>query len=163
MRDAQTRECLRIEEDLLYSENANFAVCTIWATAYWVLGIPSALAAALTGLSATEVLLKDWTGTLGLTTTVLTALLTVLNPSQKAQTAHQGGVAFSGLRARVRRFRDLKLAFSEPSMQYFDVIEAFGIEKADLIKATPHTGGLPYWLARRSIEKTKTHVHEADK
>lgn len=162
MKSAMRAELLRIEEDLLWSEKANFQLCSIWATLYWVLGVPSALLAALTGLSATEVLLADWTGYLGLGTTISTTLTTAINPTQRSQHAHQSGVGYADLRARVRRFRELRLEFSE-NHQFFDEIESFGREKSELQRQSPHTGGLPYLLAKRSIERQKTHIHDVDK
>jgi hypothetical protein len=161
MKNAMRSELLRIEEDLLWSEKANFQLCSIWSSLYWFLGVPSALLAALTGLSATEVLLADWTGYLGLGTTVFTTLATVINPTKRSQHAHQSGVGYSDLRSRVRRFRELRLEFSE-DYKFFDEVEAFGREKSELQRQSPHTGGLPYWLAKRSIEYQRTHIHKVD-
>ena len=155
------RQARRIQEDSLYSEKAHFAMATFWGSLHWILGIPSAVLSATAGLTILE----------GQTTvaavcaalaTVLTTLLTFLDPKKSAKDRHEAGVQFNTLWNDIGRF--IELDFSEDAIpdNARQRIGEFAERKAKLIGASPHTGGLPYWLARISIDR-RQHIHEVDR
>jgi hypothetical protein len=49
--DELRREADRLEEDILYSEKAHFAIATVWSRINYILGIPAAMLAAVAGIS----------------------------------------------------------------------------------------------------------------
>lgn len=159
--DDAKAELHRIEEDLLYTEKANFQMCNLWIALYWVLGIPSAVTGALAGLSATEIWLAGYAPLLAFLAAVLSSLTTVINPNQRATASHLAGVRFSDLRNRARRARTLYLS-SMSSVEIKECIESIAKDKVEILSQTPHTGGLAYRLAKRSIEKHRSHINDVD-
>ncbi|MBM9595737.1 SLATT domain-containing protein [Rhodobacteraceae bacterium MCCB 386] len=159
---AFVREASRIEEDVLYSEKANFQVATLWQWSNFVLGLASALSAALTGLSSTGAIFPESTHRFAVATAVLTVLLTFLEPARQASLRHLAGTSFAALRSRARRFREIDVFSSASEQALREKLEILSEEKARLIASTPHTGGLPYWLSSRSI-KREQHRNKGDK
>ncbi|MBV8145044.1 MAG: SLATT domain-containing protein, partial [Gammaproteobacteria bacterium] len=101
-------EAGRLEEDVLYSEKAHFGMATFWGRVHFFLGIPSALAAAASGVSAfrSEPLVA---ASLAVISAFLTGLLTFLDPKKVAATHHAAGVEYADLRGRLRRLRAIDL------------------------------------------------------
>jgi len=155
-----TQHAQKIFEDVLYSEKAQFGMATIWGALHWILGIPSVVLSATAGLT----ILKNQTTVAAVcagTATVLTALLTLLDPKKLAKERYEAGVQFNVLRNDIGRFIELDLSEGTIPNNARQRIEEFALRKAELLKSTPHTGGLPYWLARISMRK-RQHIYEVD-
>lgn len=94
------REAERLEEDVLFAEKQHFSMATVWRRIHLLLGVPSAILAALAGVSA----LKSYpalAASLAMTSAVLTALLTFLDPKKNASAHHNAGVSCSSLRGEL--------------------------------------------------------------
>ena len=84
-------ECLRIEEDALYSSKSHYNASSPWEKCNLIIGIPIAILSAIAGLSA----LKDMTTitiVISFLLTCLTAINTALNTSKRAG-HHKSGQA----------------------------------------------------------------------
>jgi hypothetical protein len=155
-------EARRLHEDLLWSEKAFFQTATLWRTAHWLLGVPGVIAATTAGLAAVKATNPGLTAVAAVVSAILSALLTFLNPHKSAREFHSAGVRASSLRARIRRYFEIDLSGSDPPEDARQRLERLAELKAHLMETTPHIGGVPYWLARRSIERDQ-HTHEVDK
>lgn len=154
------KEARRLEEDVLFSEKAHFGMATIWSRVRFVLGIPSAILAAAAGASA----LNQWPSYAALTaiaSAVLTALMTFLGPEQEASRHHGAGIRYNVLRGKLRRFERLHLSEDAETQPARAALETLASEKATIMESAPHTGGIAYILARRSI-KRQEHAYQAD-
>jgi hypothetical protein len=145
-------EADRLSEDVLWSEKQHFAMATVWRRMHLFLGIPSAIMAALAGVSA----LQDrpfLAAALAVASAVVTSLLTFLEPDRAAERHHKAGVGYSALRGQLRRFRLIDLSPGGLPNNARQKLEEFATEKTSLMQTAPHIGGISYALARKSISK----------
>jgi hypothetical protein len=157
-RDAIKEKAQTLYEDTLYSEKALFWLATQWRRSHYAIGIPSCIVSAAAGAS----LLKDMPVLAAVLTTVaavLTALLTFLDPKSTYARYHDFGVRYGILRNKIDRFKDIDLYGKFDENQARATLEALASEKGELQEAAPHTGGLAYFYAKRSIRSGE---HEPD-
>lgn len=153
-------EAKRLEEDLLWSMTACFQIATWWRLLHWWIGIPSVIAAALTGLKAVKSGDPETLAVLAITSAILSALATFVNPIRSAREFHNSGIRCSALRGKLRRFWQIDCTTDDAGLR--KTLEKLADEKTHLMETMPHTGGLAYWLAGRSIKKGQN-KHEVDK
>jgi len=147
-------EAKRLEEDLLWSMVANFQIATYWRVLHWIVGIPSVIIAAATGVAAVKAGNPDLIAILAVVSAVFGALSTFMNPQRSAREFHNSGVRCSALRGKLRRYWQIDVARAELSDETLrKSLEKLAEEKSHLMETTPHTGGLAYWMAHRSIAK----------
>ncbi|MCK3776669.1 SLATT domain-containing protein [Ensifer sesbaniae] len=152
-------EAQRLDEDLLWSMTACFQIATWWRLLHWVLGVPSVLAAAITGIKAVKAGDPQTLAYFAIASAILSALATFVNPSRSAREFHNAGVRCSALKGKIRRFWQIDCTTDDASLR--KTLEKLADEKSHLMETMPHTGGLAYWLARRSIGKGHN-KHEVD-
>lgn len=155
-----TKEAARLEEDALYAEKQHFSMATVWSAIHFIIGLPSAVLAALAGVKA----ISDEPQTaavLAISSAALTALLTFLDPAKKAAYHHNAGVLYSSLRGRLRRYRFLDVPGGIDAAALRSELEGLALQKSKLMQSSPHIGGLAYFMAKRSIESGQ-HEHIAD-
>ena len=99
-------EASRIEEDAIFSARGHFEAARVWSAAHLGIGGPAAIFAALAGVSALADNLPI-AAALAILVTVLTALVTFLNPSQRANRHHVAGTYFNALRNQARILREI--------------------------------------------------------
>lgn len=143
-------------EDTLYTEKALFWLATQWRRGHYWIGIPSCIVSAVAG----GALINGMPLLAGVLTTVaaiLTALLTFLEPREVFKKYHACGVDYGVLRGKIERFKDIDIkgAFEPENARL--TLEKFAAEKTEMQKMAPHTGGIAYAFARRSIQN-KEHV-----
>ncbi|MDU1653542.1 MAG: SLATT domain-containing protein [Leclercia adecarboxylata] len=144
-------ECLRIEEDALYSSKSHYNASSPWEKCNLVIGIPIAILSALTGLSA----LKDMTNItilMSLILTCLTAINTALNPSKRAGHHKSAAGEYNNLKNDVRLFREIELIeVSIPDKEIKEKIKVFSDRRNQLNISSPT---IPRW----AYEKTQSDV-----
>ncbi|MBB5663863.1 hypothetical protein GGE68_002053 [Rhizobium leguminosarum] len=153
-------EAKRLDEDLLWSMTACFQIATWWRILHWVFGVPSVIAAAVTGLKAVKAGDPETLVYWAIASAILSALTTFVNPSRSAREFHHSGVRCSALKSKIRRFWQIDCATEDANLR--KTLEKLADEKAHLMETMPHTGGLAYWLAGLSIKKGQNE-HEVDR
>lgn len=151
---------MRIEEDALYSSRGHFAAGKRWSQAHFWVGLPAAIGAAVAGAAAINQNTTAASVT-ALTVAALTAVLTFLNPSDKASTHHAAGTRYNTLRNRARRFREIDLLREGDSASIDAALKALATDLAALNEGSPQ---IPRWAfrdARRSIHEGET-THAID-
>ena len=94
----------RLAVDALYSEKGHFAAASDWRSRNYWLGIPAALIGVAAGATILASAPAVVAGILALSGAALTALMTFLNPSERAAQHQNAGVAYSKLRRTLRQF-----------------------------------------------------------
>ncbi|HEX2841381.1 SLATT domain-containing protein [Hyphomicrobium sp.] len=151
-KDGIRAKTLTLYEDTLYTEKALFWLATNWRRAHYLIGLPSCIVSALAGVAVINEA-PALAAFLTITAAVLTALLTFLDPKATYTKYHECGVGYGILRGKVERFKDIDLEgkFDEEAARI--MLERFAEEKGELQKTAPHTGGVAYFFAKRSIQK----------
>ncbi|MBI1816261.1 MAG: SLATT domain-containing protein [Deltaproteobacteria bacterium] len=149
--DEMRAEAARIEEDSLYSGKGHFEAARAWGNVHLWLGIPAAVLAAIASASAfkQEVALA---GALALTASVLSAISTFLNASERSQLHHQAGVKHNALRNRARIFRELDLKSGVGPSDLLASLKALAQERDDLNLSSPQIPKFAFRRARGGIE-----------
>jgi hypothetical protein len=155
------KEAERLEEDILYSEKSRYAMATLWGRAHYGLGIPSAIAAAVSGVSAVKEQ-PDLAVVASVVAAVLASLMTFLDTEKRRSDHFIAGNRYASLRGDLRRFRNITIAAqpAQPNEAVSDIMR-FGSDKRTIQEAAPHIGGLAYRLGKRSIEQQQ-HAYRAD-
>lgn len=158
--DEITKEAARLEEDVLYAEKQHFSMATVWSAIHFLIGLPSAVLAALAGVKAISEE-PQTAAILAVASAALTALLTFLDPAKKAAYHHNAGVLYSSIRGRLRRYRLLDIPDGKNADTLRAELEDLAGEKNKLMQSSPHIGGLAYFIAKSSIER-RQHEHIVD-
>lgn len=151
LKDAARKEAKRIIEDTLFSAKRHFETARIWSLMHYWLGLPTAVLAAIAGASA----FKDNTilaGSLAIIVTVLTALMTFLNPNKRANEHHIAGNKYNALRNQTRIFCEIDLATSDENIDISKMIKELAKERDALNQASPQTFKWAYKRAKTAIE-----------
>lgn len=148
---AVVKEAERIEEDALYSAKRHFNAAATWNAVHLWLGLPTALIAGVSGVSA----LSHHTviaGILALLVAGLTALTTFLNPSQRATNHHDFGNRYNALRNKTRILREIDAPTGHPT-ELVKELKALNRERDELNQKAPQTPRWAFIRARAGIEE----------
>jgi hypothetical protein len=111
---ALVTEAKRIEEDSLYSSKGHLEASRTWDRWHYLIGVPTALTAAVAGVSA----LNDYptiSACLALLVAATSALMTFLNPKDHANAHVRAGNLYGGLRNDARIFHTIQSQITAPS------------------------------------------------
>ncbi|WP_308343880.1 SLATT domain-containing protein [Serratia marcescens] len=140
-------ECLRIEEDALYSSKSHYNASVPWDWCNLIIGVAIAILAAITGLSA----IKDMTTVtivISIILTVLTAINTALNPSRKASQYKSAAGEYNNLKNNVRIFREIVLHETPlPDNELKEKIQIFSDNRNQLNITSPT---IPRWAYKKT-------------
>jgi len=151
LKEAIALECRRVEEDALYSAKGSFEAARTWARVHLTLGIPTALVAAVAGVSAFNNL-PDLAGVLAVLAAALSAVSTFLDPGEKALAYHSAGTRYSSLGARARFLREVtSQTETTPSDQASELKEIL-TAKDKLNQESPIIPRPAFERARKGIE-----------
>ncbi|MBX3333702.1 MAG: SLATT domain-containing protein [Nitrospira sp.] len=144
-------EAGRIEEDSLYSAKGHFEAARFWGNLHLWLGIPAAALAAIASGTAfkEEVIIA---GILALAASILSAISTFLNPSERSQIHHQAGAKHNSLRNRVRIFREIDLKSGVEQGALVTSLKEMAEERDSLNMSNPQIPKFAFRRARRGIE-----------
>lgn len=111
VKDQVAKEAKRVEEDALYSAKSHFYASERWGNVHFWLGGSAAVIAAVAGVSALATFNCHGivAGILSMGTAVLTAVLTFINPNERASAHQTAGNEYSVLKNDTRVFRCIQL------------------------------------------------------
>ena len=140
-------ECLRIEEDSLYSSKSHFNVSSFWDSLNLWLGVPLGILTALGGIAA----LKSTPAVVvifSIAATVLTSLNTSLNPSKRSALHKSSAIEYNKLKNDVRLFRTIELNDETLSLKEIkDKVYSFSSRRSQLNSSSPN---IPNWAYRKT-------------
>lgn len=154
MRERLISEAQRIEEDSLFSAKGHFSSATVWGKVYLWLGIPSAVLAAIAGVSALSTFDNSdvVAGVLALIVAALAAITTFLNPNERTNLHHASGTRFNSLRNNARIFREIDCESQDPDDELIRKLKELATRRDELNEQSPQIGRWAYQRARKSIE-----------
>jgi len=129
------KEAERITEDALYSAKGHFEAARDWERWHYWIGIPAAILAAASGVSA----LKDspiLAAILAFLVAVLTALTTFLNPRERANQQQAAGNAYKSLQNDARIFAEVECA-APASTSLRETLSALNSRRNELNEKSP--------------------------
>lgn len=149
------REAQRVEEDSLYSAKGHFVAARGWRSFHFIIGVPTAILAAVAGASALSQMSNGGivAGVLAIIVTALTAVSTFLNPNEKAAAHLNAGNRYNSLRNRARIFREIEVSSGEPEGALLKRLNEMAAQRDELNQNSPP---IPRWAfrgARSSIAK----------
>lgn len=149
-----SEEAKRIEEDAIYSSKSHYEAARNWRNIYLWLGIPAALIAGVSGVSAFE----EYNHIAGFTAIIvaaLTSISTFLNPSEKAQAHYTAGLKFTSLKNRTRNFYEIELVESQND-NLKEILLSLSAERDSTNETSPQIPRKAFLKARKGIEEGET-------
>jgi len=157
---ALQNEASRIEEDATYSSKGHFNAAATWERRQYWIGIPATILAVLTGAT-----LNNWpivAVVISPVTACLTALLTFLKPSKRADIHRAAASDFLALRNNIRMFKEIELLLCSQSEELYKKLQAFSDKRNELNKKSPAIPQKAFHAARKGIEEGEA-THKIDK
>lgn len=154
-------EARRLEEDILYSSKARFAMSNFWYYLHAIFGIIVIGGSILFGaLSFANLNWPININTLSLMVIVISMLQVFFNPFEQSRTNKNLGDEYNKLKQEIRLFYNIEV-HKNASDENICKIKKFAEEKSSIdYKSSPILGWF-YNRAKKSIEKEE-HKHEVD-
>jgi len=147
------KEAKRIEEDSLYSSKGHFCAAQFWSNLHLWLGVPTAILAAVAGVSAL-VEFNNHTliaGLLAMIVSALSAISVFLNPNEKANSHHDAGNQYNALRNSARMFSGIYLDMDGNDESILKEIKEMSEKRNILNQKSPQIPKRAFKKARRGI------------
>lgn len=154
-------EARRIEEDTGHSAKGHFNASDRWGRYHLLLGLSSAIVAAIAGGSAFNSL-PELAGGAALLSTALTTVLTFLKPSERSELHKTAGDGYLSLKNRTRIFREIELSGLCESSSARDRFMALAKERDELNRSSPGIPRCDYEMAKKDIDEGRAQ-HEVDR
>jgi len=145
--EAILQEADRIEEDCLYSGKSLLNSADVWNWVHYGLGIPAVILGALAAADITNI-----SELCAAAATLLVAISTFSNPSQKSSERSVAGNGYLALCKRVRRFREIDMLIEDQGIAR-EQLEALAEERDALNEGTPNPLSWGFNKARTGIEE----------
>jgi hypothetical protein len=147
-------EASRIEESTLYSSKGHFNASHFWARYHLYIGIPLVVLSAVVGASVLAEFdpKRIIAGVLAVVITILSGLMTFLNPNQKVTAHKSSGSHYYSLMNKVRIFRTVDCWREDSEEVLTEKLKYFSEQKDKLNETCPQ---IPFWAykkAKKGIE-----------
>jgi hypothetical protein len=149
------KEANRIEEACLHSAKGNFITASFWSGFHHILGTLTVVLAAAAGTSffsngeGHNIL----AGIISLITAGLSAILTFLNPNERATNHLNAGNNYDSLQNKARIFRTIDCWREESEQVLSEKLKYLSEEKNRINHNSPQVAWLAYLIAKRGIKK----------
>lgn len=154
-------ELLRMEEDCTHSAKTHFNAQARWNRWNYLFGLPSVVISALAGTA----FFKDYAAVAGVMTavvTVLTALMTFLKPSERANAHKNSGDQYLSLRNDARVYRLIGLTMATEEEAAIAGMTGLTTRRNELNQASPPVSGRDFRKAKAGIDAGEA-VHAVDR
>ncbi|MDK2848846.1 MAG: hypothetical protein PWP34_2199 [Desulfuromonadales bacterium] len=154
-------EAKRIEEDSEHSAKGHFNAADRWGKYHLLIGLPSAILAAVAGAAAFKNS-AELAGALAILSTALTTILTFLKPSERSETHKSVAGQYLALRNTARIFREIELSDTASENDSKKRLFAMAAQRDDLNQSSPSIARKDYELAKKDIDEGRS-IYKADK
>jgi hypothetical protein len=153
-KDEIIKEAQRIEEALLFSSKKHFDSAQYWSIFHMFLGLPTVVLSAVAGAEAFKQFDKQHVlaGYLSISVAVLSAIMTFLNPNERASKHSSVGNDYDSLMNKVRIFWSIDCWREESEQVLTKELKYFSEQKDKLNKSAPQPLWFTYLTARQGIE-----------
>ena len=165
------KEALRIYESAMFSSQGQFEQAKIWRALNILLGVPSAVLAALAGSAILAgdktsafwgLSLSTWAGIFALLAAACSATLTTVNASRRATQSQSSANAFLQLQTDARQLITIDLlTLSREDARA--ALESITNSRNELNKTADPPGVVAYRRAKKNIYQVGGQSYEADK
>lgn len=145
------REAQRIEESCLFSSKGHFVASRIWSKFHLIIGVPVIILSAIAGASFLSEH-KLIASIISISITVLSGLMTFLNPNQNSNNHKSSGSQYYSLENKVRIFRTIDCWREESEQVLTEKLKYFSEQKDRLSETSPIIPLWAYWIAKKGIE-----------
>ncbi len=149
--EALIAEAGRIEEDALFSAKGHFEAARSWDQLHFSIGVPTALVAAIAGVSA----LKHYevlSAVLSLSVASSSAVFTFLNPKERSARHLKAGNSYKALHNDTRIFREIDCQQGRTPEELRSSLAEFNARRNQLNTESPQIPRRAFLKARRGIE-----------
>ncbi|MGD2066555.1 MAG: SLATT domain-containing protein [Candidatus Bathyarchaeota archaeon] len=155
LREIIEKEARRIAEDSLYSAKGQFEAASTWGKYHLMLGIPTTVLAGIAGASALAQFDNHniIAGILAIIVAALTALVTFLNPNEKANSHLNAGNSFLTLRNSARMFYEIGISQESSDEKLIEQLKTLANRRVELNQSSPQVSRGAFERARRGIEE----------
>ena len=156
--DAIVAEAKRIEENCLVTSRSHFVSAHFWTKFHLVIGIPTAVLAAIAGAIAFASFKNAnvIAGVLSIIVAILSAIATLLNPKDCSNSHLTSGNNYDSLLTRVRIFWTIDCRMEESINILYDKLKDFSIERNKLNRDCSQPSKWAYKMAIKGIENGET-------
>lgn len=141
----------RLEWDALYTMKGHFNAALLWNAAHYTLGLSAIILGVCAGKEFMDGQNAVIASAVATASAAISAIITFLKPSEKAQPHHEAGVFYGSIKRKARMFQNISLASdSDPQAlrrELSELVTAYHEhQRTDLPIPAP-----AYWIARRGI------------
>jgi len=151
-------ESKRIEEDCLFSGKGHFNTAQFWTNFHYWIGGPTVVLAAIAGGISLSMAITI----LSIIVAAATAVITFVNPNEKANIHHNAGTAYNALRSEVRIFYSIEAEHSNDLAALTKKLEDLNAKRSTLGDNSPQIPQWAYQKAKKGIEG-KENIYKVDK
>jgi hypothetical protein len=153
--EAIINESKRIEENCLHTSKSHFVIAHFWTKFHLLMGIPTAVLAAIAGTIAFASFKygNSIAGVLSIIVTILSAVATFLNPKECSNTHLKAGNNYDSLLTRVRIFWTIDCRREESIDILSDKLKDFSVERERLNRDCPQPSKWAYKKGKKGIEE----------
>lgn len=149
------KEAKRIEEACLYSSKGHFAASSFWNKFHLYIGVPTVILSAIVGTAFIAQIdkYKVIAGVISLLVAALTALITFLNPNEKADKHLSSGNYYDSLQNKVRIFWTIDCNSTEDNEILTGKLKDYSEQKDRINQTSPQIPWFAYNTAKKGIER----------
>ena len=136
----------------MYTARGHFEAARTWGRVHLLVGVPTALIAAVAGVSA----FNDHptlAGSAAIAVAALSSISTFLNPSERAQAHQLAGARFNALRSQARFLREVGLLTTRPDKDLTSAMEDLCSSRDQYNQESPSIPRPAFVRARKGIEE----------
>ncbi len=147
------KEAQRIEEATLYTSKGHFAAAHFWLRFHLWIGVPTVIMSSIVSASSqtTSDNLKAVGGIFAIAIAAFTAVMTFLNPNERANAHLNAGNEYDALQNRVRIFRTIDCWRESSEEVLTEKLKYFSQQKEQLNKSCPQVPWFAYQKAKKGI------------
>lgn len=160
-KEVLAEEASRVVEDCTYSAKGNFEAARIWNNRHLMLGVPSIVMAAASGVSS--IASHYYLGaSLAFMVSALTALSTFLKPEKRSATYDKFGNEYLSLRNRARIFQNIQLQETDNKELLLLRLNELSEARNSLNSSGPQIPSRAFRIAKHAIEVEKQATYAVD-
>ena len=154
--EAIIKEAKRIEENCLHTSKSHFVVAHFWTNFHLLIGIPTAVLAAIAGtvaFASFKYSNNNTAGVLSIIVCILSAVATFLNPKECSNIHLMAGNNYDSLLTRVRIFWTIDCRREESTEILTEKLKEFSTERDRLNRECPQPPKWAYKKAKKGIDE----------
>lgn len=153
-KDEIVKEAKRIEETLLFSAKGHHEAAGFWGNFHLIMGLPIVILSAIAGAAALVTFDNGHyvAGGLSLIVTVLSSVVTFLNPNERVSVHRDAGNNFDSLMNQARIFWAIDCWRTDSEQVLTERLKWLSEQKDDLNRKSPQIPRWAYRKAKKGIE-----------